>query len=247
MNGTISISCLGSLGRFGNQLFQYAFARGYAESIGARLETPAWIGQVLFQGINDPPCASALPCLGLDVVPTNGATNLDLSGYFHSTEAFKWYTAAVARKWFTFKPEWKKLFEKPKKVAIHIRRGDYCTAYSNSFCTIEREAYDCALQSYGYSLSDVTVVSDESGNCAGPVPWLSDFLTLMNADVLFRANSTFSWWAGTLGNASVYSPVVGNKVGPRKDIPFVKGNHPYLAACAGNDYVLSGTLCKITV
>ena len=52
-------------------------------------------------------------------------------------------------------------------------------------------------------------------------------MTIYNADIVFRGNSTFSWWAGTLGYATkLYSPVVGDNVGHNANIEFVPGNHP---------------------
>ena len=36
MSSVVSISCLGRFGRFGNQLFQYAVTRKYAELHGVR-------------------------------------------------------------------------------------------------------------------------------------------------------------------------------------------------------------------
>jgi hypothetical protein len=44
----LTMSSLGQLGRFGNQLFQYAFLRICAEKTGASIECPPWIGQTLF-------------------------------------------------------------------------------------------------------------------------------------------------------------------------------------------------------
>jgi hypothetical protein len=48
------------LGRFGNQLFQYAFLRICAQNRGARIECSPWIGQTLF-GHDDAPIAERLP------------------------------------------------------------------------------------------------------------------------------------------------------------------------------------------
>jgi hypothetical protein len=56
----LSMSSLGKLGRFGNQLFQYAFLRICAEQSGARVECPAWIGQTLF-GHEDATISTRLP------------------------------------------------------------------------------------------------------------------------------------------------------------------------------------------
>jgi hypothetical protein len=56
----LTMSSLGQLGRFGNQLFQYAFLRICAKNSGARVECPPWIGQTLF-GHNEPPISKRLP------------------------------------------------------------------------------------------------------------------------------------------------------------------------------------------
>lgn len=56
----LTMSSMGKLGRFGNQLFQYAFLRICAEKSGAKVECPPWIGQALF-GHNDAPISKHLP------------------------------------------------------------------------------------------------------------------------------------------------------------------------------------------
>jgi Glycosyl transferase family 11 len=56
----LTMSSIGQLGRFGNQLFQYAFLRICAQGSRARVECPPWIGQSLF-GHQDAPIANRLP------------------------------------------------------------------------------------------------------------------------------------------------------------------------------------------
>ena len=56
----LTMSSIGQLGRFGNQLFQYAFLRICAEKSGAKVECSPWIGQSLF-GHNDAPISKRLP------------------------------------------------------------------------------------------------------------------------------------------------------------------------------------------
>lgn len=56
----LTMSSLGQLGRFGNQLFQYAFLRICARNSGARVECPHWIGQTLF-GHKDALISNQLP------------------------------------------------------------------------------------------------------------------------------------------------------------------------------------------
>lgn len=56
----LTMSSLGKLGRFGNQLFQYAFLKICAKNSGAKVECPPWIGQTLF-GNYDAPISQRLP------------------------------------------------------------------------------------------------------------------------------------------------------------------------------------------
>jgi hypothetical protein len=56
----LTMSSIGKLGRFGNQLFQYAFLRICAEKSSARVECPPWIGQTLF-GHDDASVSKRLP------------------------------------------------------------------------------------------------------------------------------------------------------------------------------------------
>lgn len=56
----LTISSLGKLGRFGNQLFQYAFLRICARQSGAQAQCPDWIGRSLF-GQTDAPISQKLP------------------------------------------------------------------------------------------------------------------------------------------------------------------------------------------
>ncbi|NJO65433.1 MAG: hypothetical protein HC836_47270 [Richelia sp. RM2_1_2] len=76
----IQCTCLGKMGRFGNCLFQYAFARAYAEKYGAVLEVPEWIGEKLF-GLKDKRPSLKLPKTNIDQVPW-GKVNIDLCGHF---------------------------------------------------------------------------------------------------------------------------------------------------------------------
>lgn len=244
MGGIIQFTQLGKFGRFGNQLFQYAFAKAYALSVGATLQTPPWIGQVLFEGINDPPCSANLPTLGLDQMPRNDRTDINLFGYYQFAEAFSYYTRDTVRQWFMFKQEWLTKFSERKKIAAHLRRGDYVSQYAHAFCVIEEDAYIYEIEKHGFSLFDVTWVrEDKPTTFAHPgLEWLQDFMTLMNAEVLFRANSTFSWWAGTLGpKKRIFSPLVEDLVGSQDVVEFVESNRPRCTAQPNtSDFILAG-------
>lgn len=49
----VSMWCLGRLGKFGNQLIQYAFIRIYAHRHGLNVEVPKWVGRKIY-GFADP-------------------------------------------------------------------------------------------------------------------------------------------------------------------------------------------------
>jgi hypothetical protein len=222
-------------------MFQYAFARGYAESVGATLETPWWVGQALF-GLTDPLPSKRLPSIGLDEHP-NGRVNIDLYGYFQQSQFYKHYTLTKLREWFKFRELWVDQFPKPTKpyVALHIRRGDYLTTFSHVFCTIGIGAYHKAMVNAGYDPDKaINVREDRPVNYPLPgLEFIADFFTLYNADVLFRANSTFSWWAATLGHCgeNIYSPVVEGLQGQKADVPFIRGNWPRCVSMDSvNDY-----------
>ena len=64
--------------------------------------------------------------------------------------------------------------------------------------------------------------------------WLDDFLKLYFARTIFRANSSFSWWAAMLSpTAKVFSPVIDTNHIYGVDgveeitVDFVEGNHPH--------------------
>lgn len=56
----LTMSSIGQLGRFGNQLFQYAFLKICASESGSSVECPPWIGQSLF-GHQDATITKRLP------------------------------------------------------------------------------------------------------------------------------------------------------------------------------------------
>jgi len=235
MNGIVQVSCLGRFGRFGNQLFQYAFARTYAEKIGAKLETPPWIGQFLF-GLKDPPLSRCLRTKHEGELssgdPSAWGTNVDLFGYFQNKYTSVHLSKGKLREWYTLTDDIKRMFPKSPQpyAACHIRQGDYATTYSSNFCTIDKVCYERALEKFPPGMPVVWVEENKSvhnANLPEELSWLEDWMTVFNADIVFRGNSTFSWWGATLGHATkVYSPQVSGRTGPHSDVEFVEGNHP---------------------
>ena len=225
----VQITSLGKFGRWGNQCLQYAFARAYAEKHGAVLEIPDWIGRRVFD-IPYHPISRKLQRCRCDVIPW-GQTNIDLHGYFQNDVALRILSRAKLRAYLQLKPEWLSRFPKPRDyyVAAHVRRGDYASQFSTIFCLVSRQSYLNACDTFGLDKEKLLWVSEESQQPSDleseGLGFLPDFLTLMQADVILRANSTFSWMAAALSNAKVFSPLVESLVG-EQDVPFVEGNWP---------------------
>ena len=137
----VSMSGLGQVGRFGNQLLQYAYLRFYAETAGCDVETNDWIGRDLFR-LSDPFISRALPRLDEKNFDAGGAiapgaqprTDVDLAGFFafpttkyvhrkvHFRELFRLQGAARA----AFDKAWDAIArERRPVIVIHIRRSDF--------------------------------------------------------------------------------------------------------------------------
>ena len=144
----------------------------------------------------------------------------------------------------------------------HLRRDDISDAAYNrthvqGYSVVSMDSYRNAFRRFGYAEDDITWVSDDftgkwhvgrkmrfRGGWSYPegsehlpavmFDWLDDFLKLYFARTIFRANSSFSWWAAMLSpTATVYSPVIDKHhiygVDGLKeiDVEFVEGNHPH--------------------
>lgn len=225
MSGVITTNLIGG---FGNQLFQYAFARAYAEQIEATLQTPPWVGQRIFDLI-DPSVETALPERTLQELHP-GETNVALRGYFQNQTALDHYSRADVRRWFRLRP-WAVdvAADLPRhRLAAHRRVGDYVGL---GFVIVSVQSYRRACEVHELAADDLVFVTEEQAqrmpDCdAAGVPFLPDFLRCMRAEVLLRGNSTFSWWAAALGTGRVFAPLVADLQSGERDVDFVEGNHP---------------------
>ena len=137
----LTMSTLGRNGRFGNQIFQYAFLRIYAQRHGLEVRVPQWIGEYLFGHRDARPGDDRLPLFHDQVEQATilnqllaPLVNADVCGYFqYGTD---WYLPSreLFRDLFRPVPE----IETPLKAAIeklraggrtvigiHVRRGDF--------------------------------------------------------------------------------------------------------------------------
>lgn len=144
----------------------------------------------------------------------------------------------------------------------HLRRDDisnvqYNRTHGQGYSVISKDSYSRAFKKFGYSEGAIDWVSDDytgkwhvgrkvrsRGRWEYPTgsqyirgmifDWLGDFLKLYFARTIFRANSSFSWWAALLSpTARVFSPVLDRRhiygVDGMEEITvdFVEGNHPH--------------------
>jgi hypothetical protein len=137
----VAMSDLRTHGRFGNQLFQYAFLKIYANRYSLQAQTPPWIGQYLF-GHKDPPISQSLQPLTRRHLPSihtlleskyPPVVNVDLSASIKNLAEFQPYQH-LFRALFQPVPgidnlahpgviELRRLGN--TVVGVHIRRGDY--------------------------------------------------------------------------------------------------------------------------
>ncbi|MEY3866720.1 MAG: hypothetical protein RLZZ338_611 [Cyanobacteriota bacterium] len=182
----ITMSTLGTNGRFANQIFQYAFLRIYAKEHQLKLQTSEWIGQYLF-GHQEPVVSRDLPQVKdpyseiddlAKAIKDNSITpysNVDFWGYF------QYHTSCYAphKDYFCslFQPvpgvktklqlAVESLHTKGKTVVgLHLRRGDY--GYNEFFIT-PNEWYKKWLQEIWGTLEQpvLFIASDEIDKVIG--------------------------------------------------------------------------------
>ena len=98
---------------------------------------------------------------------------------------------------------------------------------------VSKESYIKAFTKFEVPEKDVVWRSEEEQMKRKDVPielgFLPDFFEMIQTQHLFRANSTFSFWAGFLNTAGkVYSPMIEDRVG-ECDVEFIEGNWPSIA------------------
>lgn len=90
------------LGRWGNNLFGYAFARGYCERHGLELHTDPWVGETIFE-ISHPRCDSNLLRMEETMID-DGLGDVSYRSYSQNQRCADFYTVAQCRRWFKFRP-----------------------------------------------------------------------------------------------------------------------------------------------
>lgn len=222
-------------GRLGNLLFQFAHLRAYAEQNGYEICLPPWIGERVFT-------------IPEAVRPDKYKPDFDLGENLRQHQDDLIYTRKQVREWFTFKPEvlGRLVWATNSSPVLNVREGkDYVGA--KMVCISAKSYKDAFVQRFGNRQFQW---EKDSNPTRDPYfigdPWASglnttevclpSFYRLMTAPILFRANSTFAYWASVLGNGRTFSPVVdGMKTGVPEQYcdTFVEGNWPKMTEREG--------------
>lgn len=233
--------------KLGNATMSWLHAYAHSLRVGAEFQCPPWIGEEVF---NLPsyqrPQGDAFPVRSeLDLKPDE--TNVCIRGYAQNQAAMI-YTKKQAQEWLKPKRTAEEVFSHPwladyvcnVEIAAHLRRGDY---QGYGYPLVSEASYiKCATSIIPVAGShNFKFVSEEKPLLNPDLPiglsFLPDFYLLVDAPILLRANSSFSWVAGLLSRHRVFSPVVKGLEGGREhDVEFVEGNHPALSDLAeGSD------------
>lgn len=219
----ISFQKFRQYGRFGNQLFQYAFLRATARRLGVRFYCPAWLGDDIFT-LNDRDERAPAPegitrryiqpkdnC-GFDPQARFIKDHTDVLGYFQSPRHFD---PAAAREWYTFRDDAVAAVRDKYRgldfarcVGVHFRFGDMVNNpfYINPAPDYYRKAL-ARTRPYQQVLlfSDDIPAAEERMRQVG-VPFMSmrdnkgfeDLFLLTQCRAVVCSVSTFSWWGGWL-------------------------------------------------
>lgn len=236
MDIVIQCSTLGSWGRFGNQLFQYCFCKAYARKHRCVFEVPSdWIGRKIFN-IPERPLTRYVHELEHNLIPETPEDDINFFGSFQSQKALDYYSKKDITEWLRIKTE-HLIFHSPvflpdvlnKSIAAHRRSGDFVDC---GYPIISRKSYIKLAESIGRTAEDILFY----GDCEPPIwrqlfadtniSFITDFIAIQRSPIIFRGNSSFSWWAAALSNARVFSPIIQGVKGIDVDVEFVEGNHP---------------------
>lgn len=223
----IGFNLLGSLGRLGNQMFQYAALKGIAQNRGYQICIPTShqlndyfkmqsLNVLNYQLIDDRRPIIAESTFAFDENLFNRCPNwVSLYGYFQSEKYFKHIREQVLTD-FQFHDRiadscrsaisnWK------KPVALHVRRTDYITNPNHTLLSLKY--YEKALKHFDND-REVIIFSDDPQWCLNQKLFESDrfsvsqsedagidlcLMSLCSAHII--ANSSFSWWGAWLSDS----------------------------------------------
>lgn len=229
----ISFKKLGNYGRFGNQLFQYAYLRAQAKRLHTTFYCPPWAGDTIFH-LNDElervsecevPFSFNDTFHGFSQEATEIQDNTDITGFFQSP---KYFNKNEVLSWFSFRdPFFSDVLEKythiqlQNAIGIHLRLGDYTTPQFEVY--IPNQAYfEKALHLINKN-SKVLIFSDDPQGAKQYLSALTksrevifiegnseleDFYLLSHCSDVICSPSSYSWWAAYLNSSPSKKVVV---------------------------------------
>lgn len=227
------------IGRLGNLCFEYAYLRAYAEQNGYEVSLPPWIGERVFAGVSEA------------VRPDKYKPDVDLGQDYCQRQECLIYTRKQVKEWFAFKPDVLEKLQPAKcetKAILNVREGkDYVGAgmvclssacYVKAFRDRFTEHDDFVFES---DVDNTTLLESFFGDrwasgLGTSSVCLPSFYRLMTAPILFRANSSFSWWSATLSDGRIFSPVIEGLQGGVPNThcdKWVEGNWPRMSQLEG--------------
>ena len=214
----ISFSNLGSLGRLGNQMFQYASLKGIAAHNSTDYCLPS--DTSLHKCFRIPKKGTEISYPTIKESSYEFDENIfncsegDLYGFFQTEEYF-YHIEEELRKDFRFYDiifnscsHYRKHILSKEVVALHVRRGDYIT--DSNFVLLEIDYYIEALK-YFPDL-EIMVLSDDINWCreqfvgkkfkfsSSNDPFI-DLCLMSFCDYHIISNSSFSWWGSWLAKS----------------------------------------------
>lgn len=207
----ISMSTLGTNGRFGNQLFQYAYIKIYAKVNDLQVEVPDWIGRYIF-GHDDAKISKQLtlvkeragetkkPSKYFEINTLQPLQNVDIWGYYQYHT--KYYSPYKEYFRVLFKPV--PDMEKPLKhiinqlrikgntiVSLHIRRGDYnCYSDTSYAYYVPTEWYKEWLKRIWKTL-DKPLLYIASDDLEKVLPDFAEYSPISRHDLIFPSDLDF--------------------------------------------------------
>jgi len=237
----ISFTELGSHGRFGNQLFQYAFLRTTAQRLGVKFFCPEWAGDSIFllnddnerisePGPTDKEYRQPLENGGFIDSALRIEDGTNILGYF---QAERYFDRGRVMRWYTFRPEVVAAVRAKYRhvdlaqcAGIHLRFGDMKD--NPMFVVLPPRYYAKALsilppRKQILVFSDVVTAAKEhlrdiSGNFSYVEgnEYFEDLYLMTQCGDFVCSVSTLSWWGAWLNdrpNKSVVAPPEGLRPG----------------------------------
>lgn len=237
----ISFREMGNYGRFGNQLFQYAFLRTTARRLGVKFFCPRWAGDEIFllndeserDGIAGPPdkeYRQPLDNCGFIDSALRIGDGTDILGYF---QAERYFDRESVMRWYTFRPDVVAAVKGKYRhidlgqcAGIHLRFGDM---KGNPMFVVMPPRYYVKALSILPPRKQILVFSDEVPAARAhlrDIPgnfsyvegneYFEDLYLMTQCGDFVCSVSTLSWWGAWLNDRSqktVVAPPEGLRPG----------------------------------